>query len=166
MSTDTPSRRLPIFAILLAANLGGIACDVPTAPDIGMTYGLVSVSGRRPPTWRAMAPPTDSMFPAVIYEEYRIISDTLIRHNLWLGFGNLHADSSVTYHTAGCWINFPVRYRQHQDTLFLTDISFTGGPSTPPFLLTRGRDLTLSAFASPDGNTYRYVPSRSVPAHC
>ena len=152
--------------ILAALTAFAIACGLATAPNPGTHYALLTVDGRRLPTWMTAQAPQDSVYPVILGQEFDVMSSSRMVYSVWVGEANRHADETFTYTITGCWQGFSVDYRQRADTLFLAlahDVTYFNAPTVPPVLLVDGPDLVQRTVASTE---LRYVPAQPFRISC
>jgi hypothetical protein len=146
-----------------------LACgdDGPLVPGTGATYRLRSINGRPLPTTYSSGPVSDSMFLAWTADQYRVLSDSVILHDVYLVWTQVNPDGSVTYPAWGCWENFPYLYRQRGDSLILTSLAPTiPGPPTPSALHLRTDHLLELGTDSIGPIRLRYEPAAPIAQIC
>lgn len=141
-----------------------VACGLPTAPNPGTHYALLTVDGRRVPTWTTSQAPQDTVYPVILGEEFDVTSSDRMVYSVWAGEAAHHTDGTLTYRILGCWQGFAVNYRQRADTLFLAlTPGYFDPPTVPPVLLVEGSDLMQRTIT---GAEFRYVPAHPVAISC
>ena len=159
-------RQMDRRRVLAALAVFAIACGMPTAPNPGTHYALLTVDGRRLPTWTTAQAPQGTVYPVILGEEFDVTSSSRMVYSVWVGEANRHVDGSFTYTIIGCWQGFSVDYRQRADTLFLAlahDVTYFNPPTVPPVLLVDGPDLVQRTVT---GIELRYVPAQPVRISC
>lgn len=139
-----------------------LGCGLPTAPNPGTHYVLVTINGRSMPTWVTPPGAQDSVYGVILGEEFDVISTTQMTWFKSVGTANRHADGTFTYFARGCW-QVTVEYRQRHDTLTLFPGSASPDVPTPPILLVDGSDLVQRTVTSVE---LRYVPARPLTITC
>ena len=158
-------RPLDVTRILGALAFFALACGLPTAPSPGTDYALLTVNGRRLPTWITAQPPQDSVYGVVLGEEFDVTSSNRMIYSVWVGEAHRHVDGTFTYALNGCWQGFAVDYHQRADTLFLAlanEGTYLNPPTVPPILLAEGSDLVQPTIAG----DFRYIPAHPVAITC
>jgi hypothetical protein len=135
-----------------------VGCGLPTAPDPGTHYVLITIDGRRVPTWVSQPGAQDSAYAVVLAEEFAVVSASTLTWSKFLGVAHRHADGTFTYTATTCW-RMPANYRQHADTLVLFNAPALPGAESPPVLFVDGSDLVQRTVTNVE---YRYVPARPL----